>query len=438
VNPLQRIWRRLGELAPVPVLLLGFALFLIYAFPGYMSTDSVAQLTEARAFRFSDAHPPLMAAEWGVLDRIVSGPILMLFVQGSVFLAGLYHLLKHMLSPVRAAWLACAVLLFPPVLTPMAVIWKDSQMVSFLVAGAAALLHPRLRVRIGGLALIAFACSLRHNALAAAAPLVFFLFEWRPGGSWLKRIGILIGATVLTLGATFAATKVLTAQHVRLTPVFQDVVGMVAFTDQRTDDEMRELLRGTPLLVNEAIQTHAVMLYEMRGAWRITQGADPMFSYPTNEAEWAALSRVWKELAFSDPYAYFASHCDTYGRLIGFSEPSRAPVWNLFLEDGEAMWRVEHHASWSRAQQWLGRAFVALAIHTPLFTPYVYAVVALVLLVLVCRDRLSLALLTSGLLYQLSFFPFGADPDYRYSHWMITSVLLACIVMFKRRWSAAP
>ena len=42
-------WRqRVGTLSPLTVLTLGFAAFVIYGFPGYMSTDSVAQLTEAR------------------------------------------------------------------------------------------------------------------------------------------------------------------------------------------------------------------------------------------------------------------------------------------------------------------------------------------------------------------------------------------------------
>src|SRR5262245_1279945 len=93
---------RLRNLSPRTILSIGFAGFVANAFPGYMSTDSVAQLDEARSGVFSDGHPPLMAAEWWVLDRIISGPVLMLLLQGSLFLGGLYVLLGRLLSP-RAA-----------------------------------------------------------------------------------------------------------------------------------------------------------------------------------------------------------------------------------------------------------------------------------------------------------------------------------------------
>jgi hypothetical protein len=70
---------------------------------------------------------------------------------------------------------------------------------------------------------------------------------------------------------------------------------------------------------------------------------------------------------------------------------------------------------------------------TPLFHPWIYAVIGLLLLALCVRDRLTAALITSGLLYELSYFPVGADPDYRYSHWMITSVVIATVILFVQR-----
>ena len=171
--------RSLRDLSPRAILVLGFALFLVYAFPGYMSTDSVQQLTEARSGHFSDGNPPLMAAQWWLLDRIVSGPILMLLLQGCLFLGGVYVLLQRVLRPRGAAWAAIGILLFPPVLATMAVIWKDAQMAAYLVVGIAAIIQPRLRTRLIGIGLLVAACSIRHNALAAVVPLVAILFEWR-------------------------------------------------------------------------------------------------------------------------------------------------------------------------------------------------------------------------------------------------------------------
>ena len=438
----MRWGRKLRALSPRATLMLGFALFLVYAFPGYMSTDSVAQLLEARTGHFSDAHPPLMSAEWWVLDRIVSGPILMLLLQGALFLGGLYVLFQHVLSPRKAAWTAVGVLLFPPVLTTMAVIWKDSQMAAYLVAGTAAVIHPRLRVRLGGLGLLVAACALRHNALAAVVPLVATLFDWRPGLLLWKRLSIMAAAAVLTVGATFAVSRMLTTEHVKLTPAISDVVGVIAFSRERSDDDLRVALRGTRLVVAERIQAHARYLCARRGAWRLTQGDERMFDLPQNEQEWAAMYRAWKELVLGDPGAYLAYHWDGFARIIGLDgERPRAPVWNLFLEAPAQMPAIDHIATHSELQAWLGfRWCYWLADETPLFRPYVYALIALALLVLCCRERLTFALYTSGLLYELSFFPVGAEPDYRYSHWMVTSVVIATVILFvqRKRRGAAP
>ena len=79
-----------------------------------------------------------------------------------------------------------------------------------------------------------------------------------------------------------------------------------------------------------------------------------------------------------------------------------------------------------------------LADHTPLFRPWVYAVIAILLLITCCRDRVTLALFLSGLCYELSYFPVAAEPDFRYSHWMITTVVIGGVILFIKRVRAKP
>jgi hypothetical protein len=74
-----------------------------------------------------------------------------------------------------------------------------------------------------------------------------------------------------------------------------------------------------------------------------------------------------------------------------------------------------------------------LSLETPLFRPYLYVAIALLLLVLAVRDRLTLALVISGLNYELSFFPTAGAPDSRYSHWMITCTCIAAVLLFAQR-----
>ncbi|MEP6859975.1 MAG: hypothetical protein ABJE66_05105 [Deltaproteobacteria bacterium] len=431
--------RFVRALSPRGILGAAFALFVIYGFPGYMSNDSMVQLTEARSGHFSDGNPPLMAAEWWLLDRIISGPVLMLLLQGALMLGGLYVLFRRLVIDKTAAWIAGAIFVFPPVMVTMAVIWKDSQMAAYLVAGAAALIQPRLRTRLIGVALLVAACSLRHNAVAAVAPLIAVLFEWRQGMRWTKRLAI-VGALAVVVGlAGFGITRFLAGKHVRLTPMYNDIVGVIAYTDHRTDADLREVLRGVPLAIDKYYQPQAELLVGMNHGWLVMNGPDPFFVPPKNEEQWDATVRAWKELVFDDPHAYFLFHTYQLSRLLHWPDDDLpGAVWNLFVEAQEQTAWVDHTATYSRAQLVLGfDLFYGLDRNTSLFHPWIYAVLALLLIPL-CRTGLPFALFTSGLLYELSFFPVGVEPEYRYSHWMVLATAIgACVLFIQRRNRAA-
>lgn len=431
---LLSVWRWLQALTPRTVLLAGFAWFVLYAFPGYMSNDSTVQLVEARTGKFSDGNPPLMAAEWWILDKIIAGPVLMLLLQGALLLGGTYFLLRRLLAPRAAAWTSAAIFTFPPVMVTMAVIWKDSQMAAYLVAGTAALIQPRLRFRMLGLGLLIAACSLRHNAVAAVIPLIALLFEWRTGLAWTKRLAI-IGLTVVVVGlAGFGVTRLLASKHVRLTPAFTDIVGTIAYSDKRSDEDLLRALRGVKLAGEDQLQLHAQILTEQHHGWLVMSGPDPFFRSPETDADWDAVNRAWKELVLGDVDAYLSYHREQFLRLLHFSDDDLpGAVWNLFLEGDEHMSWVDHNASHSWFQAWFGfRILYWLDAHTPLFHPWVYAVLAVILLPL-CRSRVPVALFSSGILYELGFFPVGVEPEYRYSHWMVLATVLGVVVLFIQR-----
>jgi hypothetical protein len=137
--------------------------------------------------------------------------------------------------------------------------------------------------------------------------------------------------------------------------------------------------------------------------------------------------------------AYLAYRFAVFREMIGLtpSEPW-SPVFNLFLEAPEEMTWIEHNATWSPIQSYLAATYGWLVGSTPLFRPYVYIAIALVLLVLCCRDSLTFALLGSGLTYELSYFPAAATADFRYSHWMIACTCLSVALLFAQRIRRAP
>ncbi len=407
---------------------------MLYAFPGFMSSDSVDQLYEARTREFNNAHPPLMAALWGVLDMLVTGPLLMLLAQAALFLGGSYGVIRQVLAPRPAAVAAVGLLLVPPVLSTMAVIWKDSQMAAYLLAGTAAMLSPRRGVRIGGLALISAACAFRYNGFAAAVPLVGFGFEWRPGLRWWKRYLISGAAAIAVVVLAFGVNRALTVEEAHMTPAYGDIVGVLAFTGDRTDADLRQVLRDTPLVVTRDIQATARRLYDPRNSYHLTTGPQRMFDGAATPLHQQALARAWKELIRGDLEAYLSHRRAMFAELLGLSDRGLwGPVYLGFTEFPDHPDYIEHDTNPSTFQVDVHDVLVRLAEDTPLFAPYLYAVLALIFLVAFSRDRISFTLLVSGLLYELSFLPTAGTPDCRYSHWMITCTCLAAVVIFVRR-----
>src|SRR5688572_28518775 len=134
-------------------------------YPGYMTSDSLQQLREARSGTFTTWHPPLMAFVWRQFDRVVPGPIGMVVFHTLMFGAGLALFFNRRLGLIPIA----LVTLSPPVLGHLATVWKDVGMFCALVLAVG--LYARGKP---GWALVPlfYACCVRHNAMLAVVPLV--------------------------------------------------------------------------------------------------------------------------------------------------------------------------------------------------------------------------------------------------------------------------
>jgi hypothetical protein len=428
-------WERVRALSPRTILAISFVAFLAYSFPGYMSNDSYVQLMEARTGIRTDLHPALMAIEWKLLDAVISGPVLMLVLQGLLALWGLYAILRRVMSLRAASVVAGALLVFPPILTTFAVIWKDSQMAAFLLAGIACMLDDRRWMRVLGLVAMSVACAFRLNAPAAAMPLVGLLFVWRPGLVWWRRYLISSVAAVLVVAFAFGATRALTVRHVLLTSDAYDIVAVIANGPAYTDEQLREILRDTPLVVTTDIQAKARAIYTPRNPFWYYQGPERMFDPPWTDVQRAALARARWQLIRDHWDIYLLYRWQVFRELVGDTPRGLwAPVWNAFLERLDQAPVISHLASLSPLQAELATWFGWLADETPLFHPSLYLWLALALLVLCARDRTSIALLASGVLYELGYFPFVYTPDYRYSHWLVVCTCCAAVLIGARRY----
>ena len=289
------------------------------------------------------------------------------------------------------------------------------------------------------------ATSVRYNAIAATLPLVVLLFEWRPGLHWLKRYPIAIAAWLAVTFSSFQFNAALTDHKLHLwhsIAVF-DIVGTLAFVDEDLGDaELTKLFEGTDLLVKENIHATARELYTPKDFLPITNHpTKTMWSLPINgyvpppEAQRDAITRAWKETLLTYPFAYAKHRFAVMAECIGLGA-SRA---SGAIAKRDYRWPENTHklglgTGWSKLQRKLIGFYAFVVRHTPIFSVWMYLVVAFLLLPLAVRHRDVLALLLSGLGLETTLLLVAPSPDYRYSHWLVICTIISAIVLGVRRY----
>lgn len=440
----MKAWQWIRRVPPSVILAIGWAWLLVYAFPGVMTIDSFDQLREGRAWDFSDAHPPIMAAMWGILDRLVAGPFPVLVIQSGAFLAGLHVILRRVMRPHAAALTTCAVFVYPPIFCTFAVIWKDCLMAGALVLGIAGITSERRRRRIWGLVALSIATALRYNALAATLPLIVLLFEWQPGARPLKRYAIAAAAwfavTVVALGGNALLTdRQLHFWHASLG--LQDIAGVLAFVEpDLPDSELEPLLGPTEITVHTNIHRAIRAKYKSDDFQQLISGDGELWHVawyvPMPEARRTAITHAWLALIKEHPGAYLRYRLENFGETLGVNRKFGGAT--IIAHRAQSRGMLEYfgfRTGYTSLQDGTEHAFLWLAKHTRLWRPHVYALLALALLGLAIawRQRDVIALLLSGLFMESTMLVLGGTPDYRYSHWLVVTAVLAAIVLIARR-----
>ncbi len=420
------------------ILAAGWLLFMLFAFPGYLTTESLDQLMDARVDQFTDWYAPVMSWIWRLIGHLIAGPAGMLALQSLLFLAGAFGLLRRALPDRAAALATCGVLLFPPITTVLAVIWRDGQLAGFILAGAAAVASDRRGWRIAGLALLIIGATMRDGATIAALPIVVALFWWRADVVGWRRaaiaaaawVAVVAGATGLDRGLADAETE-----RPALTLARLDVLGVVRFAETTSDADLHAELARAGLAGAVPDDVH----HQVRILYKYPERHAELLALPAKDdpSGRAALLRARRELAWAHPRAY-VWHRGRQLRLALGLEPSErwTPIYTSFTEKPAQRLIVHQRATHSAAQQLL----IDAVEETPavLFRPYLYAALALLLLPLaiIRRQRDALALLASGLAYEASLFVTVVTPEYRHSHWLITCTVIGAVMLAARELSS--
>jgi hypothetical protein len=408
---------------------------LLYAYPGFLPTESVDELVDSRVGLYTDWHSPVMTEIWRWVGYFVSGPAPLLVLQGALFLAGAYHLLRRLLTPRRAAIAAGALLWFPPVLATMAVIYPVALLTAFSLAGAAALASPRRGVQLAGLGLLLLACGLCGGAPIAVLPIVVLGHTWLPSRPGWQRLVVAAGVwLVLVAGAAGLRRWVTDTRTGRseLTFATRDITGVLKFSGPISDAELRDHFAGVPLVPASDLRRGVRTWYPHPE--QLANGPARLFDPPATPGDRDRILAARWRLARAHPLAYLRHRWHVFARVLGLVRPRPASaVYTLFTEQTGQRVNLQFAARYSVIQRPLVHAMRAIAT-TFVFRPYLYLALAVLALALaaVRRDRAAAMLLASALGYELALMFVAVDPELRDSQWLVAATVLAVILLAAR------
>ncbi|MBA3713278.1 MAG: hypothetical protein H0W76_12650 [Pyrinomonadaceae bacterium] len=412
----------------------GFVLCVTAFYPGFMSPDSISQLTEARAWNFTDWHPPAMAALWGVVDKVVPGPFGMLLLHnvafwGAALLFWHYTKRKSVLLGLGLAALG----FMPQVLSNLNTIWKDTGLgVSLFLVSALLYVACQTKSKIAlilTLPFIFYAYAVRLNAAPAILPIAlwsgFIACRVFPGlktnTARFKFLPVVIGiayflflsaAVMFTTAILIKGKKNYAAQQVW----FHDLAaiskanGRSAFPDFVSS-------RSNFSLENISAQYRPDLATSL---YSTDQTGLNMIGNPPQISE---LRTAWLKAVLGNGMIYLAHRWDVYKVITGFNTQN---VCYPFLLASYPSYQLGYSVAQGSVAQSLIVYFRYFE-RSVLFRGFFWILLSLGLVYLSIRGRLNgdletaFVLSLSGLLYGVGYFFYAPSCDFRFLWWTMIS-----------------
>ncbi len=373
---------------------LGFGFTLISFWPGYLSSDSILQLLQARSGQYDPWFPPIMSWIWRFTDHIAPGPLGMLVLHNLLFWSGIGLLVHHTVRRPTVAFLAILTVgLLPPVLALLSTVWKDVGLgVSLVLAFALLLVADERRSLLGvvlALPLLFYATAVRYNGAAAVLPLALWAGSTAaarllPMSAYRRSIGLAVGVLLLASIVALALT----------------------INGQLAGGRLPETFRA--IFVQDTV---AITL--------ATGGRIP----PPGSVR--SIGARWRQTVTDHPGAYLRYRGQTYALLLGIGS---APVCYPFQEGTDDPKQIVPLPSKTSLNRWV-MAYLEAVKNSVLFRAWLYLVLAVALPAVAWtleRERRLAALVlgASGVLYSLPYFFIAPDCDFRYNWWTVLAVVL--------------
>ena len=412
----------------------GFVLFVLVFFPGYVSFDVVNQLEQGRTGSFTNVSPPANALLLGAAFAM-SESTAPLFLLNSILLFTSAAWILVILRPkIGHAFLVLAAVPLLPILPHL---WTDVHLTAVLSMATALILyasqagHQRRRRRawLAAFFLLCWATWVRHNAIIAVLPLALLpiaqmlVIERKPRKNTVALL--MAVAAVVALILIRSASSWLVDRPV-------SVWAVTPMWDLQTLS-----IHADEVLLPDGFVGPGMSTDELQQAFS-PNTAVPLFTNtrsgvlnPTLEllgpAKRQRLLEAWLHAVRGSPLAWMEHRWTVFHRLFG--PHTRDDLVYMvdsprFLEpDIRSPWRAELHAVVRLPLEW--------ARDLGLFAPWPGFVIALGVFMVGRRQgpgvsaALQVALLASATLYVATLLPLTPSAEQRYLLWPLLAVIMA-------------
>ncbi len=426
------------------ILIAGFAASVIVNFPGHLEFDSIMQLLEGRAARYSNWHPPVMSWLLGVSDAISPDAAAFVILDTAASFGAILSLLwlvKRPAWPAIAA--ALAIVTLPQMFLFQAIVWKDVLFADACLAGFVFLAHaaahwerPRLRFALlgGAVLFITLGMLTRQNG-AVILPCAAVTFAAIAAPRWQTRLrygaGLLAACAVLAglcnAALQMRATKALGAAEQVEDLQLYDIAGML----QRDPHLGIAILEHDSPALARLLHGAGARLYTpaAHDALRDKSGIGPLM-LPSR----LAVARQWRALLWAHPLSYLTVRGTDFSWLFFSAHADQCPVYTTGIDGPAAEMKTLGLAPrFDDRDEALGEYADAL-IGTPAFSHPFFAVLGLGCFVLLLRRRrpadLAMAgMLAAAALYTASYFVVSLACEYRYLFVLDLSAIAAAFYL---------
>ncbi|MFC9508879.1 hypothetical protein [Streptomyces sp. NPDC057002] len=409
----------------------------IVFYPGFLSPDSVSQLSQALGERpLADWHPPVLSLVWRALIAVSGTAAAMAVLQSVVVWASLWLIAWCVWQYTADRLSSLAVLaigLAPHVLTFVGVVWKDVHMAAALLAvTAVAVTARRLRPEqvtlrrvlfAIGLVCLVYAVLVRKNAVFAAVPLfVMLVLAVRRGTGrrvWVQASAAFVVALVVPiLAISLFARPVETSQVSQI--ALDDLVHVLSADELRAADVSSELRDRLVAAAGECERINAVS----DAYWRCYERAPDGLATDSEE-----LNALWRRQMVEHVPGYLAYRLDLFSNLLFHT--------TYQYQDGilgnDLGMEVAHPRLEAKLQYYVTTVYRLVP---PLFAGWFWLAVAVVLALRPGTGVFATPVRVLGIsaaLYIVGYLPIVPTTDYRYVYWPALAGTLGLMLLWADR-----